>query len=128
MRLESAINCLTDLCYRYKIGKTIRFDEMFAEMIDDTANFDQSLIATKFHNTLSKLILEVSEIMREETSVNRVVLSGGVFQNKYLLERSLALLNRNRFRVYTNHQVPANDGGISLGQLFVTSNLKELCV
>jgi len=128
MCLESAINCQTDLCYRYKIGKTIRFDEMFAEMIDDTVKVDRSLIAAKFHNTLSKLILEVSEIMREETSVNRVVLSGGVFQNKYLLERSVGLLSRNRFRVYTNHQVPANDGGISLGQLFVTSNLKELCV
>jgi hydrogenase maturation protein HypF len=128
MRLESAINCQTDLCYRYKIEESIRFDDMFAELIEDMVKGDRSIIAAKFHNTLAKLILEVSELMREETSVNKVVLSGGVFQNKYLLERSVSLLSRNRFKVYTNHQVPVNDGGIALGQLFVTSKIKELCV
>jgi hydrogenase maturation protein HypF len=128
MRLESAINCQTDLCYRYKIEESIRFDDMFAELIEDMVKGDRSFIAAKFHNTLAKLILEVSELMREETSVNKVVLSGGVFQNKYLLERSVSLLSRNRFKVYTNHQVPVNDGGIALGQLFVTSKIKELCV
>ena len=46
----------------------------------------------------------------------------------YLLEKSLYLLSMNKFRVYTNHLVPANDGGVSLGQLLVAAERREKCV
>jgi hydrogenase maturation protein HypF len=84
-----------------------------------------SYISTKFHNTVAQVILEVSGQIRKETTLNKVVLSGGVFQNKYLLERSLYLLNREKFKVFSNHLVPANDGGISLGQLVIASKIRR---
>jgi len=55
------------------------------------------------------------------------VMSGGVFQNKYLLEKSLYLLTVNRFSAFTNIQVPANDGGVSLGQLMIAAERRGLC-
>jgi hydrogenase maturation protein HypF len=87
----------------------------------------RSVIPAKFHNTVARAILEVSKQIRKEKSLNKVVLSGGVFQNKYLLEKSLSLLNLNKFKVFTNHLVPANDGGVSLGQLVIASKIKGLC-
>jgi hydrogenase maturation protein HypF len=128
MRLESAINCETDLYYPFKIEKTIEFAGMFREIIKDSENIDVSVISAKFHNTLAQVILEVSEMIRDETALNKVVLSGGVFQNKYLLERSYFLLTRNKFRIFTNHLVPSNDGGVSLGQLMIASKKIGLCV
>jgi hydrogenase maturation protein HypF len=57
------------------------------------------------------------------------VLSGGVFQNKYLSERTMDLLQKNNFEVYSHSLVPANDGGLALGQLAVASKRRELlCV
>jgi hydrogenase maturation protein HypF len=63
----------------------------------------------------------------KETGLNEVVLSGGVFQNRYLVEKSLYLLNVNKFHTYTNHMVPTNDGGVSLGQLAIAAGRRESC-
>jgi hydrogenase maturation protein HypF len=69
-------------------------------------------IAAKFHNALANWIVGVAQM----ADVRDVVLSGGVFQNAYLTERTSALLEEHGFRAFTHHQVPANDGGLSLGQ------------
>jgi hydrogenase maturation protein HypF len=71
-----------------------------------------ALIAAKFHNALARWIVE--EALR--SGLRQVVLSGGVFQNRYLTERAAALLEARGFAVYTHQRVPANDGGIALGQ------------
>jgi hydrogenase maturation protein HypF len=49
--------------------------------------------------------------------IEKVVLSGGCFQNKYLTEKTIDLLENNNHKVYTHQRIPPNDGGISLGQL-----------
>jgi hydrogenase maturation protein HypF len=121
MRLESVIGCETDEFYPFRFEKTVIFDEMITAILCDITRLDISLISAKFHNTVAQSILEVSCRIRKETSLSKVVLSGGVFQNKYLLEKTLSLLRRNMFKVFTNHLVPANDGGISLGQLVIAS-------
>jgi len=59
--------------------------------------------------------------LAEATGLRRVALSGGVFQNALLLERSLLLLGEAGLDVYANRAVPANDGGISLGQALVAA-------
>ncbi len=128
MRLESAINTETDLYYPFTLAKSVIFAETFKSILDDMAHSDISLISSKFHNTVVQVILEVSEKIRKDVSIDKVVLSGGVFQNKYLLEKTIHKLTQKRFKVFTNHQVPANDGGISLGQLVVASNTFKLCV
>ena len=127
MRLESAINSDTDLYYPFSTGGRVVFAETFRAIIADMQHSDVSLISAKFHNTVAQAILEVSESIRKETSLEKIVLSGGVFQNKYLLEKTIQKLTQKMFKVYTNHQVPVNDGGISLGQLVVASKKIGLC-
>lgn len=128
MRLESAIHAETDKHYPFKLDKNVIFAETFRSILDDMPNSDISLISSKFHNTVAQVILEVSQKIRKDASINKVVLSGGVFQNKYLLEKSIQKLTENRFKVFTNHQVPTNDGGISLGQMVIASKIFGLCV
>jgi hydrogenase maturation protein HypF len=128
MRLESAIGTEAELYYPFTLNKSILFAETFKAILTDMQKPDVSLISAKFHNTVVQVILEVAEKMRRDASVNKVVLSGGVFQNKYLLGKTINNLEQNRFEVFTNHQVPVNDGGISLGQLVVASKTFKLCV
>jgi hydrogenase maturation protein HypF len=128
MRLESSINTETDLYYPFTLSKNVVFAETFKAILSDMARSEVSLISAKFHNTVAQIILEVSKKIRKDVLINKVVLSGGVFQNKYLLEKTIHKLVQNKFKVFTNHQVPVNDGGISLGQLVVASKRFELCV
>lgn len=127
MRLESLIDCETEEYYPFQIGKKITFSETFKAILEDIPMQNISLISAKFHNTIARIILQASVSIRKETSLNKVVLSGGVFQNKYLLEKALFLLKHSGFETFTNHQVPSNDGGISLGQLIIASKKRELC-
>lgn len=75
-----------------------------------------SVIAGKFHNTTARMALEGAKIISGATGLKRVVLSGGVFQNMLLLEKTLTMLENEGFETFIHHRVPANDGGISLGQ------------
>jgi len=76
-----------------------------------------SVIGGGFHNWLSNVILEISNRLRKKTGINKVVLSGGVFQNKLLLNKTKNLLRHYDFEVFHNRIVPPNDGGISFGQI-----------
>ncbi len=82
---------------------------------------DTGVISAKFHNTIAVVIAAVSEAARQRTGVGTVALSGGVFQNMYLLGRTLEELERRGFETLIHHQVPANDGGIALGQAVIAS-------
>ena len=82
---------------------------------------DRAVISAKFHNTIADIIVGVSRAARERTGINRVALSGGVFQNMYLLGRTLDGLERQGFEALIHHQVPANDGGIALGQAVIAN-------
>ena len=76
-------------------------------------------IAAKFHNTIAYMTHEVCLKLRMNYDLSSVCLSGGVFQNMLLLDRTYRLLIKSGFKVYTHHQVPPNDGGISLGQAVI---------
>ncbi len=86
---------------------------------DKKKGVSPKVIAAKFHNTLSFIILEIAKII----AIPKVVLSGGCFQNVYLTEKTIELLTENNFKVYTHQRIPPNDGGISLGQI-VARNIK----
>jgi hydrogenase maturation protein HypF len=77
------------------------------------------LIAGRFQRTVAEMITAVCRQIQHQTGLKRVALSGGVFQNRLLLEQTMPLLRNEGFQVYTNHQVPPNDGGISLGQAVI---------
>ncbi|HUI30261.1 MAG TPA: carbamoyltransferase HypF [Candidatus Acidoferrales bacterium] len=97
----------------------IDWEPMIREIIfDESRTIPFGLISAKFHNTLVEMIVAVAEQAGRE----KVVLSGGCFQNKYLTERAVARLSEKGFKPYWHQRVPPNDGGISLGQIFVALN------
>ena len=63
---------------------------------------------------------EICQVMRREFKVDEVALSGGVWQNITLLKKTIHLLEGSEFAVYSHRQVPANDGGLALGQAVIT--------
>jgi hydrogenase maturation protein HypF len=81
----------------------------------------QSVIATRFHNTVAQMIMKTCQSITKESGIKRVALSGGVFQNRLLLRKTVPLLESAGFEVYTHRQVPCNDGGIALGQVVVAN-------
>jgi hydrogenase maturation protein HypF len=87
-----------------------------AVMTDKIAGVAAPPIAARFHNALVNWIVEVAT----DVKLKSIVLSGGVFQNRYLTERAAAILESRDFVVHTHRQVPPNDGGISLGQVVMS--------
>jgi hydrogenase maturation protein HypF len=80
-----------------------------------------SKISARFHNGLAACALEICSRIRSETGIDEIALSGGVWQNITLLGRTLSLLKEAGFRVYIHREVPANDGGLSLGQAVIAA-------
>jgi hydrogenase maturation protein HypF len=80
-----------------------------------------STVSAKFHNTLIRLFADLCNRIRRERGLNRVVLSGGVFQNSRLLAGLIPALEARGFEVFSHRLVPTNDGGIALGQAVVAA-------
>jgi len=94
------------------------FSQIFGEVLN---GIPKSKISAKFHNTLTNIILRISQLVGKTYNIDKVALSGGVFQNNYLLGKCFDILKNNDFRVYSNFKVPVNDGGISLGQAYIAA-------
>lgn len=127
MRLEAAIEINCKGKYLYHIdNKSIVFYKTFQQILNDIEqNVPVGLISSKFHNTIITIILDLSRKIRKETGLNKVVLSGGTFQNTYLLSLSENLLKDQGFEVFTHEKVPSNDGGLALGQLVIAAKRRE---
>ena len=82
-------------------------------ILRDLGHSPVSRMAARFHNSLAEMVVEMAQRSGDE----RVVLSGGCFQNRYLTERTVARLTAAGFRPYWHQRVPPNDGGIALGQI-----------
>lgn len=86
--------------------------------LKETGEYDSSVISFAFHIALSMAVASVCELIRDDTGENTVCLSGGVFQNRLLLQETVKMLSLKDFNVYTNEYVPSGDAGISLGQAY----------
>ncbi len=75
----------------------------------------------KLHFAIAEMLASVCDLARQQSSLNEVALSGGVFQNRLLLEQLIANLQAMNFQVYINRRVPPNDGGLSLGQAAIAA-------
>jgi len=108
--------------YSFKIRKKeeiyiIDWRPVFQQAVEDLAAGEiRETISARFHNAVARMIVNVCRRLRRDWGIDEVALSGGVFQNVTLLSGAVPLLRRNGFRVHLHHRVPANDGGISLGQ------------
>ena len=94
--------------------------EMVQEMTRESAAgaTPAALISARFHETLAAWTVEIAR----KSGVRRVVLSGGCFQNAWLTGRCSARLEAAGFSVFVHQRVPANDGGLSLGQAILAAN------
>jgi len=90
-----------------------------ALLSDVRAGLSVDKISARFHNGVAAMVLQVCEGLRRQAGLDEVALSGGVWQNMFLLGRTVELLHRGGFQVYSHRQVPTNDGGLSLGQAAV---------
>jgi hydrogenase maturation protein HypF len=98
----------------------ISFTDSLASLLRDAASGEESrLLAARFHNTVAEAVVETVQRLHRETGLFDVVLTGGVFQNRYLLSRVGARLSDLGLEVHTNARVPANDGGLALGQAWL---------
>jgi hydrogenase maturation protein HypF len=97
---------------------------MIRAIVEDVRHGEQqNRIAARFHATLVAIIVEVCRRVRSTTQLGRVCLSGGCFQNALLLAGSVQALRADGFEVFTHREVPANDGGISLGQAAIACEI-----
>jgi hydrogenase maturation protein HypF len=96
-------------------------DLICAVVEDLEAGVAAPLVAARFHNGLAAATVAACQALREKSGLGTVALSGGVFQNMLLLERTVAGLERTGFRALVHSRVPPNDGGISLGQTAVAA-------
>ncbi|MBZ0154929.1 MAG: carbamoyltransferase HypF [Alphaproteobacteria bacterium] len=96
---------------------SIEMGALIREIVGDLGRgTGRAAIALRFHSTLCDIIVTVAKEMMRESGIRDVVLSGGVFQNRLLAESTAAALRNGGFSPWMNEKVPANDGGISLGQ------------
>ncbi len=98
--------------------------EVIHLIIEDIINsVSHSIISGKFHKGVVEMIVEVSRLLRKETDINEVAISGGVMQNLYLRNNVTKMLTKEGFKVYNHRKIPSNDGGISVGQVAIAAKL-----
>lgn len=102
---------------KYIIDPAIMFREIIADL---QFREPKEKIAHRFHLTVARMIKKVCLILREEAGINKVVLSGGVFQNNILLRTVLGLLYKAGFRVFIHRDLSCSDYGVSLGEAVIT--------
>lgn len=129
VELETAAGCEKKQ-YDYELKKEddqwiMNVMPMWRELVaDKQEGRSVKSMSSRFHYTLALMITEVLAKLRDETGLNRAVLSGGVFHNQLLLSYITELLARQNFEIYQHRQVPPGDGGLSLGQAAIASEVK----
>lgn len=123
IELEAVSNPLETGSYSFEIKHDIFSPAPLwqALLADWRAGTAVSTLAARFHNSVVRLAIEVCQKIRQETGCQTVALSGGVWQNRYLLERTVPALQEQRFEVLVHRQTPPNDGCIALGQVLVAA-------
>lgn len=101
-------------------GNIVNPIPLIKAVVQDVHNqVSTGVISARFHNGILRAALEASLQIRSETGINQVALSGGVWQNLFLANKMIPWLRQKRFMVFYHHQLPPNDGCVSLGQAMV---------
>jgi len=100
----------------------VRLDGLFSAIIFDIGKgVSPAGISSRFHHTMANVVMQMCKRLAKSTGINKVALSGGVFQNRLLLRLTVAALEGAGLGVLTHNEVPTNDGGISLGQAVIAN-------
>ena len=111
--------------YSYSINErgVLDFGVMIQEIVEDIIKGEAGeKISQRFHSTIVVAAVDMCMRIREDTCINRVAFSGGVFQNRHIVTYLIRQLREKGFTVLYHRLVPPNDGGISLGQGIVALN------
>lgn len=117
----------TDTSYHFELkeegGKIlIGWKDLFRDILHDLlSGVPNSSISFRFHYSIALMVKKICKRIMEKTKREKVVLSGGVFQNTFLMGLCEEMLSEEGFSVYIHHRVPTNDGGLSLGQAVIAS-------
>jgi hydrogenase maturation protein HypF len=137
IELESLLdrNFSLDRSFNYEfIVKDEEFHVDYRPLIKDIvnilveSNYDIGVLSRRFHSTIVDIVKNMCVKLRDKYNINCVVLSGGVFMNEYLLLNSILELRKLDFQVAYHRLVPANDGGISLGQIMIANFNERQCI
>jgi hydrogenase maturation protein HypF len=133
IELEMAAgDSLSDDAYEFELlqradGLVIGTRKMFEMLVEDIlARRHRAGISRKFHNGLVNILTEIAQSLRQQHSLDRVCLSGGTFNNLCLTTGLKSRLRLAGFEVFMQHEVPAGDGGLSLGQAMVAAHQANL--
>jgi len=110
--------------YAWSSGDTVRIDPhsiITGVVMDIEKGVKPSVVSGKFHTTLIAMFADLCRVNRKETGISQLALSGGCFQNAILLSGLSRSLCEKGFQVLTHEKVPANDGGIALGQAVIAN-------
>jgi hydrogenase maturation protein HypF len=123
IELEAIADRSSTAGYEFDInGDIIKAEAVIRRAVEDLLDGAAiESVSAKFHLGVARLISSIACKARDEHRLNRVALSGGVFQNMLLLEQTCRMLMADGFEVFTHHRVPPNDGGISLGQAAIAN-------
>lgn len=122
MRLEQAIDYQDQASYEFAVGETIDPGPVIRDIVRDLKmNVPVGKISARFNNAIVNVLVKLAEKYRNELNINKIVLSGGTFQNRFLLKETERNLTDLHFEVFTQEQFPSNDGGIALGQLVIAA-------
>jgi hydrogenase maturation protein HypF len=129
MELESVIGSEVTEAYPFRltnaVPQIIDWAPMISEiLIDLRRGISPGTISAKFHNTLADIVVEVAR----QVVTPKIVLTGGCFQNRYLLEQAVRRLSQAGFKPYWHQRVPPNDGGIALGQIAAAARVSHQTV
>ena len=105
-----------------KSGRIIHVKDILSSVVKDIRGDEPiGLIGARFHRSIARMAIDVCKSARENTSLNEVFLSGGVWQNQILLDLARDGLRQEGFNVFFHRQVPSNDGGLALGQAIIAN-------
>jgi hydrogenase maturation protein HypF len=94
-----------------------------AVLADLRSGASRGKISQRFHDGLIAALVDTARFLKQKTKLTKVCLSGGSFQNRYLLEQLQTRLQEDDFEVFSNAMVPAGDGGLSLGQAMIAAHM-----
>jgi hydrogenase maturation protein HypF len=122
MRLEQAADWDEKGKYTFSIDDHIHPGPVIECIINDLlTGTPPSVISSRFHRAVTEVIVQSAMLLRQQTGLTKIVLSGGTFQNRFILAETQARLKIEDFEVYIPSLFPVNDGGIALGQLAVAA-------
>ncbi len=127
IELEARVDGQERRSYPFEIsGSVVDPAPLFHCLVADLrAGVPTESIAARFHNGLAAMVHRVCNQLRERHGISHVVLSGGVWQNVTLLAETAKRLREDGYVIYCHRRVPANDGGLSIGQVAIARHSLE---